>query len=92
IHWYAGSFGYFPTYTLGAMTAAQLFDAACRAEATLLPGLARGDFAPLYAWLQTHVHKKGASLRADALLTAATGRPLEVTAFKTHLRRRYMEG
>ncbi|HLI21268.1 MAG TPA: carboxypeptidase M32, partial [Stellaceae bacterium] len=50
IHWYEGAFGYFPTYTLGAMTAAQLFDAAKRADPGILPGIERGDFAPLMAW------------------------------------------
>ena len=39
IHWYGGSWGYFPTYTLGAMTAAQLFDAACRADDRIVPGI-----------------------------------------------------
>lgn len=47
IHWPGGAWGYFPTYTLGAMAAAQLFQAACRADAAILPGLSRGDFGPL---------------------------------------------
>ena len=45
IHWPGGAFGYFPTYTLGALTAAQLFDAACRAEPDILPAIGRGDFS-----------------------------------------------
>ena len=56
IHWYDGDFGYFPTYTLGALAAAQLFAAAQRADAAVLPGIAAGEFAPLLAWLRTHVH------------------------------------
>src|SRR6185312_17049358 len=44
IHWYDGAWGYFPTYTLGAMTAAQLFDAAKRADPRILPGIAQGNF------------------------------------------------
>src|SRR6185437_1352085 len=59
IHWYDGAWGYFPTYTLGAMTAAQLFDAATRADAQIMPGIARGDFAPLLGWLRENVHGKG---------------------------------
>ena len=52
IHWYDGAWGYFPTYTLGAMTAAQLFDAACRAQPAIPAAIGKGDFAPLLAWLR----------------------------------------
>jgi carboxypeptidase Taq len=92
IHWYSGAWGYFPTYTLGALAAAQLFDAAMAGEPAIPPGLARGDFAPLMAWLRRNVHEHGSRLSTDALITAATGRPLDATAFKTHLRRRYLDG
>lgn len=90
IHWYGGSWGYFPTYTLGAMTAAQLFDAATTADGDILPALGRGDFAPLRAWLRANVHGKGSSLSTRDLLTEATGRPLDSGVFKAHLERRYL--
>ncbi|WP_428030530.1 carboxypeptidase M32 [Ancylobacter sp.] len=90
IHWPSGGWGYFPTYTLGAIAAAQLFDAACRAEPDTLPGIARGDFAPLVGWLRLHVHGQGALLDTDELLTRATGRPLDAGVFKAHLARRYL--
>jgi carboxypeptidase Taq len=90
IHWPGGAWGYFPTYTLGAVAAAQLFEAACRAEPALLPGLTRGEFWPLRCWLQTHVHAQGSRLDRDELLAWATGRPVEVQAFRRHLRRRYL--
>lgn len=90
IHWMDGTIGYFPTYTLGAMTAAQLFDAACRADADILPGIGRGDFGPLLAWLRPNVHALGSSLSTDELLTRATGRPLDAAVFKAHLTRRYL--
>ena len=91
IHWPDGAWGYFPTYTLGALAAAQLFQAACAADADIEPGLARGDFAPLYRWLRPHVHEKGASASTDELLQAATGAPLGADAFRRHLERRYLE-
>lgn len=91
IHWPSGGWGYFPTYTLGAMTAAQLFDAACRAEPDVLPGIARGDFTPLVGWLRTHVHSQGSLYSTDELLTRATGRPLDAGVFKAHLARRYLD-
>ncbi|WP_029354899.1 carboxypeptidase M32 [Bosea sp. 117] len=90
IHWPSGGWGYFPTYTLGAMTAAQLFDAACRAEPDTLPGIARGDFAPLVGWLRTNIHAQASRYATDDLLTRATGRPLDAGVFKAHLARRYL--
>ena len=91
IHWPSGGWGYFPTYTLGAMTAAQIFDAACRAEPGILPGIGKGDFSPLVGWLRANIHGKGSLLPTDELLTAATGRPLDAGVFKAHLRRRYVD-
>src|SRR5579859_3446873 len=90
IHWYDGAFGYFPTYTLGAMTAAQLFDAASRALPDLEDDIAAGRFGPLLGWLRTSVHGKASSLPADELLRQATGKPLDAAIFKAHLRRRYL--
>lgn len=90
VHWPGGGWGYFPTYTLGAMTAAQIFDAACRAEAEILPSIGRGNFIPLLDWLRSHIHGRGSLLETDALLTEATGRPLDAEVFKAHLRRRYL--
>ncbi len=90
VHWYDGAWGYFPTYTLGAMTAAQLFDAAKKADGAIEPRIAKGDFGPLLAWLRTHVHAKGSLLPTTDILTAATGRPLDAAVFKEHLRSRYL--
>jgi len=91
IHWYDGAFGYFPTYTLGAMTAAQLFQAAVRAQPTIPDDLGRGDFGPLLGWLRTHVHGLGAGVSAGDLVVQATGEPLNAEVFKAHLRRRYVD-
>jgi len=90
IHWPSGSFGYFPTYTLGALAAAQLFDAARRAEPDLEPGLARGDFGPLLAWLRANVHGVGSRVTPSELIEAATGAPLGTDVFEAHLRSRYL--
>ncbi|MDD9878262.1 MAG: carboxypeptidase M32 [Magnetovibrio sp.] len=90
VHWYDGAWGYFPTYTLGAMTAAQLFAAAKAADPEIEPGIAAGDFQPLMAWLRAHVHGKGRLNSARDLLTEATGQPLDPKVFETHLRDRYL--
>ena len=92
IHWFDGAWGYFPTYTLGAMAAAQLFEAAVVADPGIPVGIAAGDFAPLIAWLRTHVHSQGSRLSTRDLLVQATGRPLDASAFTHHLRRRYLDG
>lgn len=90
IHWPSGAWGYFPTYTMGAMTAAQMFDAATRAVPDILPGIARGDFSPLVGWLRANVHAHGSLYETDELLTRATGKPLDAAAFKAHLKARYL--
>ncbi len=90
IHWYDGAWGYFPTYTLGAMTAAQLFAAAKAARPEIPEAIGRGDFAPLMSWLRDNVHAKGSLLSGDELLTEATGRPLDPEVFKAHLKQRYL--
>ncbi|MGE0651845.1 MAG: carboxypeptidase M32 [Alphaproteobacteria bacterium] len=90
LHWYAGSWGYFPTYTLGAMSAAQLFQAARRAVPDIPAALGRGDFRPLLGWLRAHVHGKGSRLSTRDLLAEATGRPLDPRAFEAHLTERYL--
>ncbi len=90
IHWYDGAFGYFPSYTLGAMAAAQMFQAAKKADPTILPAIAQGDFKPLYAWLGANVHGYGCRFETPDLITKATGAPLSVAPFLTHLERRYL--
>lgn len=90
IHWYDGAWGYFPTYTLGAMTAAQLFEAACGAHPEIPEQLGKGDFSTLLAWLRRHVHEQGCRFSSEELLVRATGKPLDPRVFETHLRRRYL--
>ena len=90
IHWYDGAFGYFPSYTLGAMAAAQLMAAARREVPDLDAGLGRGELAPLMGWLRTRVHGQGSLLGFNDLLRAATGKPLDPTDFEAHLTARYL--
>jgi carboxypeptidase Taq len=90
IHWYDGAFGYFPSYTLGAMAAAQLMAACRRAVPHLDPALARGDLSPLVGWLRAHVHGQGSLLGFQDLLVQATGKPLDPADFEAHLTSRYL--
>jgi carboxypeptidase Taq len=90
IHWYDGAFGYFPSYTLGAMAAAQLMQAAREQVPGLDEAFGRGDLSLLLAWLRVHVHGVGSRLGFNAILEGATGRKLDPLAFQAHLRRRYL--
>jgi carboxypeptidase Taq len=90
IHWYDGAFGYFPSYTLGAMAAAQLMAAARRALPDLDAALGRGEFAPLTAWLREQVHSQGSLHGFNDLLAHATGKPLDPADFEAHLTTRYL--
>ncbi len=89
IHWPAGLFGYFPTYSLGALTAAQLFAAATKADPEIVAGLSRGDFKPLYAWLNVNVRGVGRLHLPDSLIENATGSGISTAAFKANIRSRY---
>ncbi|MDH5488783.1 MAG: carboxypeptidase M32, partial [Rhodospirillaceae bacterium] len=90
IHWYDGAWGYFPTYTLGAMTAAQLFAGANEANPEIRPSIAKGDFAPLLSWLRKNVHGLGSSLSTAEIIKSATGQTLNAEVFKNHLKARYL--
>lgn len=86
IHWSMGAFGYFPTYTLGNLVSAQLYEAAGRDLGDLDAQLSAGDLAPLLGWLRDRVHRHGRSLEAEALIEQATGGPLTAEAFLRHVR------
>ncbi len=89
VHWPAGLFAYFPTYTLGALVAAQLFAAARRALPDLGAQLRAGALAPLDAWLREAIWSRGSLLPTDELVQAATGAPIGTQAFVAHLQERY---
>ena len=90
IHWPSGAWGYFPTYTLGALMAAQFYDAATKENVDIVPAIEQGDFSPLMAWLRTHVHTQGSRFSTSEIVEQATGRPLDPEVFKSHLRNRYL--
>jgi carboxypeptidase Taq len=91
IHWYDGVWGYFPTYTLGALIAAQLFEAVREAFPGVMQAIAQGEFAPSLGWLHERVHSKGSLLSTAELVENATGRPLGTESFKRHLHDRYLD-
>lgn len=88
VHWSCGLFGYFPTYTLGNLYAAQLAAAADKALGGLAGLLERGSFAPLREWLRENVHQHGRRHDPADLCRLATGAPLSSEAFLRYLDRK----
>lgn len=90
VHWFAGLFGYFPTYTLGAMTAAQWFYTARAERPDLLSSIAAGNLQPLLDWLRANIHTRGRSLTMQPLVEQVTGSRLDASYFERHLRERFL--
>lgn len=91
IHWASGSLGYFPTYTLGNVMSAQLFEAARRANPDLMEQVGRGEFAPLLGWLREHVHVHGGKFFPQELLERATGSRLTPEPYIAYLWEKFGE-
>ncbi|KZN45984.1 carboxypeptidase M32 [Pseudoalteromonas luteoviolacea] len=88
IHWTDGSFGYFPSYTLGAMYAAQ-FRAAMAQSLDIEQLVLSEDFSPIYGWLKAHIWKNASIYTTEELLIKVTKEPLNTAFFKNHLLARY---
>ncbi|ART81044.1 carboxypeptidase M32 [Oceanisphaera avium] len=89
IHWTDGSFGYFPSYTLGALYAAQQAKA-IQTELGTFDHLISTDLSSIFSWLQRNIWQHASLLETDALITQACGQPLNACAFKLHLEQRYL--
>ena len=89
VHWSAGLIGYFPTYTLGNIYAAQFYAAAERDLGDLDAMFATGAFQPLLGWLQEHVHRWGRNLNPTDLVRQATGQAPDSKPLINSLTERY---
>jgi carboxypeptidase Taq len=90
VHWSAGLFGYFPTYSLGAMYATQIFKAAEKELPGLADDIAAGKFERLKGWLNEKIHKVGSlPTSGDELMVAVTGAPLQPQVFLDYLKDKY---
>jgi carboxypeptidase Taq len=90
IHWFDGAWGYFPSYSMGAMAAAQFFDTAVQINPNILPEISQGNFDPLYTWLTENIYNFGSLYETPELIKRATGKPLDPAIFKHHLTQRYL--
>ncbi len=89
IHHYLGLIGYFPTYTIGAVMAAQLFKAIRTSIPDLDDAIRCGELDGLFGWLRKHVHSRGRSVSGADIIADATGSELRFTAYIEHLQSRY---
>jgi carboxypeptidase Taq len=90
VHWPSGGIGYFPTYTLGAIAAAQFKAAMLRDIPELENQIARGDLSAMKNWLRDNIWSQGSRYEMQDLMIQATGKPLGLADFKAHLNSRYL--
>jgi carboxypeptidase Taq len=90
VHWSEGAFGYFPSYTLGAMYAAQWFAAMRRALPDLDKRIAEGALSPVFDWLHAHIWSQASRWETPELVRRASGETLNPAHFRAHLERRYL--
>jgi len=90
VHWSAGAFGYFPSYCLGNLLAAQLWDAANKDLPNLCASIENGQHKPLLSWLGDKVHRHGRRMNLLTLSEFATARPLSSDSFLQYLEKRYL--
>lgn len=91
VHWSYGTFGYFPTYSLGTFFSVQLFDRAKLDVPDLEERLGRGDFQVLLTWLRDNLYTHGRKFTLDELAQKITGETLQTRSFVTYLRKKYSE-
>ncbi len=89
VHWPSGAFGYFPSYTLGAMIAAQMWSALKRVLPDADDRIAAGEFSAINDWRRDNVWSQGSMWSTPELIQKATGEPLNAAHFKQHLEQRY---
>jgi len=89
VHWSHGSFGYFPTYSLGSFYGAQLYLAADNQDGNIKTSIAQGNTAPLLNWLRQNVHKHGRRYTSEELCRQATGQTLDIQYFLHYLLDKY---
>jgi carboxypeptidase Taq len=89
VHWPSGAFGYFPSYTLGAMMAAQQWAAILRENPDVNKDVSRGDFTGTTEWRRKNIWEKASTASTPELMRQATGEPLNAKYFIEHLKQRY---
>lgn len=90
-HWSGGAFGYFPSYTLGAMYACQFYQTLLREQPDTERNIAKGNFSPIKNWLNEKIHRQGRLYSPQELVQRVTGEALNPDYFVDYLKRKYSE-
>ncbi|MYD43966.1 MAG: carboxypeptidase M32 [Gammaproteobacteria bacterium] len=91
IHWFAGLFGYFPCYLLGAIFAAQLQEACIHKIGEQTERIRQGDFSAISTWLAENIHAQGSLMEGEQLIQSVTGSEMSARSYISHLKRRYVD-
>jgi len=91
VHWSHGSFGYFPTYSLGSFYAAQFLAQARKDIVNFETDIHNGAFSQLLHWLREHIHKYGRRYTSEELCKMVTGKPLDVNIFMGYINKKYAD-
>ena len=91
VHWSGGMIGYFPTYSLGNLLAAQFYNLAVSDLPDIPAQIERGEFAPLFDWMRRNIHNPGAKYTPDELVRRVTGGPIRTEPFLDYVRKKYGE-
>jgi carboxypeptidase Taq len=91
VHWSHGSMGYFSTYSLGSLYAAQFYAQAVKEVPGLETSIATGNTTPLLHWLREKIHTKGRNLTSRQVCEMVTGKPLDATYFMEYANKKYGE-
>jgi carboxypeptidase Taq len=89
VHWSMGAMGYFPTYALGNLYGAQIFDVLQKEMPDLDEKLSSGEFLPILSWLQDRIYRYGSSKTAEELVTGISGTSLSAKPFADYLEEKY---
>jgi len=89
IHWCNGSFGYFPTYSIGTIYSAQLFNQLVKEKKGILNEIENGDFSNILSWLKDHIHKYGRLMTAEEIIGKTCGEGLNSKVFIHYLKDKY---
>lgn len=91
VHWAVGSFGYFPSYAMGAVIAGQLYESLRADRPELDEEIAAGNFAGLFDWLRQNVHSVASTVSMAELIRNATGKALSAAAWLRYIEAKYLE-
>lgn len=91
MHWSGGAIGYFPTYALGSIYAAQLFDQIIKDRPETIHEIQKGEFSQILSWLRTHVHQFGRMMTAEEIITRTCGEGLNAEHFTSYLEKKYLD-